>query len=396
MEYKGYIITNGKVIKKGDSRKKTKGVNIDEINSIEKTFISKKKLLGIGVLSLVLVVSLTGVLPSPFQEIGMVGSSVFIAATLLSAFVTDRYVIKTRNEKIAIPARGSKGKAFVNEIQKKAGHSVDSDVAYGTQNDPFVDSGRQVQLNVAAVLLIVFGSLLAIGIAGPMYSDDITWEKVTDVVEAVNSDGGEGNTLVAYQEKQEDKQRVFESEYATVEFSQGQEDLDATDSRAEKYVTIEMTVESSELIDAKVQIREPQRGDNFRSFANVVDNGSWASYGRLTGEIERETVDGTVLIPIGNEEHIGITQTVGYRPYTGALAEDIQISGESGRFVKGFEMDDDYTSIDEADSPDEVEAPGPSNLIGLQQGENVRVVGTTPETSNGELEEVILANYTVK
>jgi hypothetical protein len=36
MEYNGYIITNGKVIKKGGSRDSTKGVSIDKIQTIEK------------------------------------------------------------------------------------------------------------------------------------------------------------------------------------------------------------------------------------------------------------------------------------------------------------------------------------------------------------------------
>jgi hypothetical protein len=396
MEYKGYIITNGKVIKKGDSRESTEGVNIDEIQSIEKSLISKRKLLTIGFLSLVLLVSLAGAIPSPVRGIAMLGSFVFIAATVLSAFVTDRYVLKTRNDKLAIPAKGSKGKAFMNEINKKAGHTVASEVDYGTQQDPFVDSGRQVQLNTAAVLLIVFGSLLAIGVVGPMYSDQITWEKVTNVVEAMGG-GPDGDTATVY-EQQDDNQNVFESQYATVEFSQGQEDLDEADQNSEKYVTLDVTIRSRDIYGVNVQIADQSQAENFIPFATSVDNDSWARYGSLEGEMVPDDVSGNTppqIIPYSptSEKHIGVTQTVSYREVISGRG--IQLETPSERFVKGYTFDNSSTGFEEADSADELEVPDPPNLIGFQEGDTVRVVGSVPDQSGQDLREVVLANYTV-
>ena len=395
MEYNGYIITNGKVIKKGGSRDSTKGVSIDKIQTIEKSFISKRKLLTIGVLSLVLLVSLTGAIPSPFQEIAMLGSFLFVTATLLSAFVTDRYVIKTRNDKLAIPAKGSRGKAFMNEIEKKAGHTASSDVGYGTQEDPFVDSGRQVQLNTAAVLVIVFGSLLAIGVVGPMYSDDITWEKVTNVVEAMGG-GPDGDTAAVY-EQQDDNQRVFESQYATVEFSQSQEDLDGADSEQEKYVNIDLTISSQDLYAVDVQIADQRQAENFVPFATSVDNDSWATYANLQGELDVGT--GNVppqILPFSpqSDEHIGMTQTLSYDQVISGRG--IQLETPSERFVKGYKFDNSSTGFEEADSPDELEMPDPPDVIGFNEGDTVRVVGSVPDRSEQELREVVLAEYTVE
>lgn len=405
MKYKNYRIADGRLIKEGDSRDTTKGFNLNEVKSIEKKRISKRQLLMLGVLSLVLVWALSGALASPMMELVALGSFLLIVSTVASVFTTDRYVVKTRNEHIVIPAKGSKGGEFMREVHRSTPVQTDSELSYGDDADPFVNSARQKQMNLAMLGMIVIGSVLAVGFVAPMYSDNVGWDEVTEIVEVMGEDnpgdisGAEDFERVYETEDQVSTGEVFESEFATVEFSQGEADLDDIDSSPETYVNIDLTVHHEALLGISVEIPEEQIDAN-RPFATVVDEDeNWAWYD-VNGEIEVDVGDTgqttTQVIPTGTDEHIGVTQSLNYRADL-FVRDDTELEEEETRFVKGANIDDDIPGPDEVDGIEDIEEPDPTEVVGFDEGDTIRVTGTLPETvDDNELLEIVLAEYTVE
>lgn len=413
MEYKNYLIRDGRVIKRG-GKEGTEGIEVDNIRSIDKIRISKRKLLALGILSVIFLGSLASSSAdggSTIATLTLFGSFILIAATVASAFVTDRYAIKTRNDEMKISVRGTKGHRFMGKVQEKAGPHVDAGFSYGDQDDPFVGSARQRQMNLGMALLVVVGAVLGAGVVAPMYSDNITWEGVTDVVDALSdgsggSDGSPVDTREVYEEENEGN--VFVSEYATVEFSQGREDLDREDSTQEKYVNIEFTPHNAELYDVYAEVPASQNMETVQNTDNLedgetyeigyieTDEGNEWVRASVWGELENRAVIRTPAAE--NHDYLDETQTL--RPGTGTPNSIFgggsltNMETNTDKFIKGAIMTN--TEVDaenfDTDNPEEsIEYP---NVVGFKQGDIIRLTGTI-YTDEGRTK-VVLGNYTVE
>jgi len=409
MEYKDYLIRDGRLIKRGNDEKETEGIEVDEIESIDKIHVSKRKILAIGILSVIFIGSLV-VGGSLITSLVMFGSFILMAATGVSVFVTDRYAIKTQDNEMRLSVRGSDGHQFMGEVQERAGHYVDPEFSYGGLGDSFVDSAREKQLNLGMALLIVVGAVLGAGVVAPMYSDNITWEGVTDVVEAVggSDDTGDstGDVQAVYEEDEDEN--VFSSEYATVEFSQGSEDLDRSDSTPETYVNIDFTPQVAALISVYVEVPRSQNMGTEENIDNLEDGETYEIGYTVTedddewvrtipeGELEFNNVIGRVS---EDESYLDETQTL--RPGPGAPGsvtmggELTNMEADTDKFIKGMTMTKteglNAEDIDPNNPEESIEYP---DVVGFEQGDRIRVVGTL-STEEGPLD-VVLGEYVVE
>ncbi len=419
MRYKDYLIKDGNLIEKGSGPEDTKGIELRRVESMDKVWISRRKVLTIGVLVVALYLGVTGHFGPPLDMLLSYGSFVLIAATLLSAFTTDRYKIESSNEKIVVPAKGSKGQEFMGKVHQgvptEVGHE---DLAYGGSSDPFVGSAREKQMNLMALGLIVAGSALAIGVAAPMYSDNIAWDDMIPLVEVIQDDESPESQLVSdssayaavYTADEQATGETFESEYARIEISQGQEDLDEATSEPETYVTMDITIQNPRLmrVDVETPVSQLDRlGDEVEPIPVVGDNEEWARYD-TSGEFEMtDPVDEmgyernrnpeyphvADIAPSALDEnppHIGAEQRVYVRVHY-LWDDNVEVDELTDKFLMGVNRDLGDAEI----NPAEFEEPEP-NIVGFDEGDHIRVKGSIAERDeDGNQLEVVLANYTV-
>jgi hypothetical protein len=417
MEYKNYLVSNGRVVKRGSGDEGSKTVRVDEIEKVDKIRISRRKLLVVGILSVVLLGSLAFLSgaesPSPIVELLSFGSFILIVATVASAFVTDRYSIKTEDTEMRIAIRGTDGHRFIGEVQNQIKAHTEAGLSYGNKSDPFVESGRQKQINVGMAILVVVGAVLGAGAVAPIYSDSVTWDSVANVV-GLADDGGDspGDMEAVYEEEAEDE-NTFTSEFATVEFSQGTADLDREEPAPEKYINIEFTPHSENLRRIYAEIPASQamktesdtenleHGEKYEmgsGYREQEDN-EWVRI-PVRGELE---VD--MAIPISeDEEYLDETQTL--RP--GSVASILEASSLSDledntdKFIRGAIM----TKIDGEGAAEAINSGNPEDaieypdIVGFEEDNTIRIIGevrTREQLVEGEdADEVVLGNYTVE
>jgi hypothetical protein len=378
------LSSQGRQSNQRGGKENTEGVDVDSIRSIDKIRISRRKSLTLGILSVIFIGSLVSGLGSGslITELVAFGSFILIATTVASVFVTDRYEIKTQNDEMKLSVRGAKGHRFMGEVQQRAGPHVDAGFSYGDQGDPFVGSARRKQMNFGIAILVVIGAVLGAAVAAPVYSDNITWEGVTDVVEAVGDDGSAGDSTSdtqAVYESDEDE-NVFSSEYATAEFSQGNEDLDRSDAASETYVNIDFTPLSEELYGVYVEVPASQNmeteqnideledGETYEMGYTVTDeNEEWVR-ADIEGELENSAV---VRTPSAND-HSYLDETQTLRPGIGTPSQTLgggsltNMEANTDKFIKGAVM----TNVGEFDPNSDIEYP---NVVGFEQGDRVNL-----------------------
>lgn len=425
MEYKNYYITNDKVVEKGSSQENTTGIKLDRIEEIKKVRLPKRKAITLVVLTAVILGTISvlpegvGAFAPPITEIVLVGAFLFLAATVASLFVTERYAIKGYDDEIQISVKGDQGKEFMRQLHRKSTYTADSDVGYGDETDPFVGSPQQKKMNIAMVFLIVAGSTLAIGVVAPMYSDNIGWDDMVPLVEVVQDDNGSGDALLAgaheevYEPQETSNGETFESEYATVEVSQGEEDLDEATDDPETYVTMDITIHDQRLMNVDVETPKSQIDgleEDVRPIPVQIDEEEWARYD-AHGEFEMADIDSdrdyernrnpespytariTPMLMDDNPPHIGAEQTV-FVNQGPMITDRVYVEEITDKFLKGIDPDIDDVDPEDFD-PAEFEEPEP-NVIGFEEGDNIRVTGRIARMeAEGDTSEVVLANYTI-